>query len=37
VRLVELSQDFKVGDTITLTLNFEKAGSMTVEAPVKEQ
>ncbi len=37
VMFVELSQDLKVGDTITLTLNFEKAGSMTVEAPVKEQ
>ncbi len=37
VMFVELTQDFQVGDTITLTLNFEKAGSMTVEAPVKEQ
>lgn len=37
VMFVELTQDLQVGDTITLTLNFEKAGSITVEAPVKEQ
>jgi len=36
VMLVSLSRDLKVGDTITLTLNFEKAGSMTFDVPVKE-
>lgn len=37
VMLVSLTQDLKVGDTITFRLNFEKAGDLTVEAPVKEQ
>lgn len=37
VMFVELTQDLKVGDTILLTLNFEKAGSMTVEVPIKDQ
>ena len=37
VMLVGLTQDLKVGDTITLTLKFEKAGTVTSELPVKEQ
>lgn len=37
VMFVGLNQDLKVGDTISLTLNFEKAGSLTIQAPVKEQ
>lgn len=36
VMLVDLARDLKEGDTITLTLNFEKAGSVTVEVGVKE-
>lgn len=36
VMFVSLTQDLKVGDTITLTLNFKEAGSFTVEVPVKE-
>lgn len=37
VMFVELAQDLKIGDTITLTLNFKETGSMTLDAPVKEQ
>ena len=37
IMLVNLNRDLKVGDTITLTLNFKEAGSVTVEVPVKEQ
>ncbi len=37
VMFVSLTKDLKVGDTITLTLNFEKTGSMTIEVTVKEQ
>ena len=36
IMLVELNRDLKIGDTISLTLNFEKAGSITIQAPVKE-
>ena len=36
VMLVGLTQDLKLGDTITLILNFKEAGSLTIEAPVKE-
>lgn len=36
VMLVGLNRALKAGDSITLTLNFEKAGSMTIQAPVKE-
>ena len=36
IMLVELNRDLKIGDTISLTLNFEKAGSITIQAPVRE-
>lgn len=36
VMLVGLTQELKVGDTITLTLNFEKGGTVTSDVPVKE-
>lgn len=36
VMFVNLKQDLKVGDAITLTLNFENTGSLTVEVPVQE-
>ncbi len=36
VMLVGLSQDLKVGDVITMTLNFDKAGSIEIQAPVRE-
>jgi hypothetical protein len=31
-----LTQELKVGDRITLTWNFKEAGSITIQAPVKE-
>ena len=37
VMLIGLSQDLNIGDTISLTLNFEAAGSITVQAPIEEQ
>jgi len=37
IMLVDLKQDLKVGDTFTLTLQFEKAGETTVQVEVKEQ
>lgn len=37
VMLVGLRQDLNIGDTISLTLNFEAGGSITVQAPVEEQ
>lgn len=36
VMFVSLTQDLKVGDTIMLTLNFENAGSLIIELPVRE-
>lgn len=36
VMLVGLSRDLKAGDTITLTLNFENSGRITIQTPVKE-
>ncbi len=36
VMFVGLTQDLKVGDTITLTLNFENAGTRIVEVPIRE-
>jgi copper(I)-binding protein len=36
VMLVGLTQDLKTGDTISLTLHFKNAGSITIQAPVKE-
>ena len=35
VMCIDLMRDLKEGDTITLTLNFEKAGSKLIEIPVK--
>ena len=35
VMFVNLTRDLKVGDTITLVLNFENAGSLTIDVPVK--
>lgn len=37
VMFVGLTRDLKIGDTITLTLNFEKAGEIIVQVEVKEQ
>ena len=37
IMLVDLKQDLKVGDTFMLTLQFEKAGKITVQVEVKEQ
>ncbi len=34
VMLMGLNQELKQGDTITLTLTFEKAGDMVIEVPV---
>lgn len=36
VMLVGLSRDLKTGDTITLTFNFENAGSVEIRVPVRE-
>jgi len=36
VMFVNLNRDLKVGDTITLTLNFKSAGSVVIEVPVTE-
>lgn len=36
VMLIGLVKDLKAGDTIDLTLTFEKAGPITVKAPVRE-
>ncbi len=35
VMFVSLTRDLKVGDILTLTFNFEKAGSISIEVPVK--
>lgn len=35
IMLLGLTHDLKPGDTVTLTVTFEKAGRMTVEAPVR--
>ncbi len=35
VMFVNLTRDLKVGDTIPLVLNFENAGSLTIDVPVK--
>jgi len=37
IMLIGLTQDLKAGDKVTLTLSFEKNGSMTVEAEVRDQ
>lgn len=35
IMLLDLRQDLKPGDIVHLTLTFERAGQMTVDAPVK--
>jgi hypothetical protein len=35
IMLLGLKRDLKPGDTVTVTVTFEKAGMMTVEAPVR--
>jgi copper(I)-binding protein len=35
IMLLGLKRDLKPGDTVTVTVTFEKAGRMTVEAPVR--
>jgi len=37
VMLMSVSRQLKVGDSVQLTLNFEKAGKITLEVPVKDQ
>lgn len=37
VMLVGLMQDLKMGETISLTLNFETAGSMIIQADVEDR
>jgi copper(I)-binding protein len=37
VMLVGLTKDLKLGETITLILNFKEAGSLKIEVPVREQ
>ena len=37
IMLVDLKQDLKAGDTFTLTLQFEKAGEISVQVEVREQ
>ncbi len=36
VMFINLNRDLKVGDSISLILNFKNAGSMTIEVPVRE-
>jgi len=36
VMLFNLKQDLKVGDTITLTLNFKEVGDVVIDVPVRE-
>jgi len=36
IMLIGLKQDLKAGDTIEITLTFEKAGELSVSVPVKE-
>ncbi|MBI3163301.1 MAG: copper chaperone PCu(A)C [Chloroflexi bacterium] len=37
IMLVDLTENLKVGDTFMLTLQFEKAGEITVQVEVREQ
>ena len=37
IMLMNLKAPLKAGDTIDITLNFEKAGAVTVKVPVREQ
>ena len=36
VMLIGLTQDLQMGDTISLTLNFETAGSITIQADIED-
>jgi len=36
VMLMNLKKDLKPGDTLSVTLTFEKIGQVTIEAPVRE-
>lgn len=36
VMLIGLTQDLKMGDTISLTLNFETAGSIMIQADIED-
>ncbi len=36
IMLINLNQELKSGETISITLNFEKSGAMTLDVPVKE-
>lgn len=36
VMFINLNRDLKVGDSISLILNFKNTGSMTIEIPVRE-
>jgi copper(I)-binding protein len=36
IMLIDLNQELKAGDTIEITLNFEKAGELPLSVPVKE-
>jgi hypothetical protein len=35
IMLLGLTRDLKPGDTVNVTLTFDKAGRMTVDAPVR--
>lgn len=37
IMLLNIARDLKVGDKVTVTLTFEKAGTLTVEAEVRER
>ena len=37
VMLIRLNRDLKIGETISVTLNFEKADSITIQVSVEEQ
>jgi periplasmic copper chaperone A len=37
VMLIDINSNLAVGDTIELTLTFEKAGTMTLQVPVEER
>lgn len=37
VMLIGLTRDLTVGDTMTVTLTFEQAGDVTVQAPIRER
>ena len=36
IMFINLNQDLEIGDTFDLTLNFEKAGEIKIEVPVKQ-